>query len=120
MLPPIFAWLSAAAPVTAILGTPPKVSRHGDAPQDEGAPYVTWSVIGDLPENNLSDLPPLDRVTIQADCYHLTDSGIEALAIAVRDALEQHGHMTGMPVNQRETGTRLYRIALQFDFFLAR
>lgn len=120
MLPPIFAYLKAAAPVTGILGTTPKAYRHGAAPQGTVAPYVVWSVISDVPENNLSDLPPVDRVTVQVDCYHTTDAGIEALATAVRDALEPHGHMTGMPVNQRETETQLFRSALQFDIWLNR
>lgn len=121
MLPPIFALLKAAPAVTAIVGVnPTKVFRHGAAPQGTVAPYVVWSVISDVPENNLSDLPPVDRVTVQVDCYHTTDQGVVDLATAVRNALELHGHMTGMPINQRETDTKLYRIALQFDFFLAR
>ncbi|MCC2632182.1 MAG: hypothetical protein K0S48_68 [Ramlibacter sp.] len=121
MLPPIFALLKAAPAVTAIVGTDPvKVFRHGAAPQGTVAPYVVWSVISDVPENNLSDLPPTDRVTVQVDCYHTTDAGIEQLAIAVRNALEPHGHMTGMPINQRETDTQLFRIALQFDLWVGR
>lgn len=120
MLPTIFAWLKAAPAVTAILGATPKVYRHADAPQGTAAPYVVWTAISTAPENNLSDLPPIDRVTVQVDCYHTTDQGVVDLATAVRDALEPHGHMTGAPVDQREPQTRLYRMALQFDIFLAR
>ena len=120
MLPLIYSWLKAAPAVTAILGAAPKVYRHGSAPQGAVAPYVTWSVISDAPENNLSELPPVDRVTVQVDCYHTTDPGIEQLATAVRNAIEPHAHMTGMPINEREPETQLYRIALQFDCFLYR
>lgn len=122
MLPDIYELLKAAgAPITSILGANPKVYAHGVAPQGMAAPYVVWSVINDAPENNLSDLPPMDRVTVQVDCYSPTDDGIRALAPAIRDALEPHGHMTGMPINQREIESpKLYRIALQFDLWVGR
>jgi hypothetical protein len=120
LLPPIFALLKAAPAVTAIIGATPKVFRHGIAPQGTVPPYVVWSVISGVPENNLSDLPPIDRLTLQVDCYSTTDDGIEALATAVRNAIETVAHMTGMPINQRETDTQLYRIGLQFDYFLPR
>jgi hypothetical protein len=118
LLPPIFALLKAAPAVVAIVAA--KIYRHGIAPQGTVAPYIVWSVISGVPENNLSDAPPIDRMTIQVDCYHATDAGIETLATAVRDAIEPAAHMTSMPINQRETDTQLYRIGLQFDYFLAR
>lgn len=121
MLPPIFALLKAAPAVTAIVGANPvKVYRHGTAPQGTTAPYIVWSVISGVPENNLSDLPPVDRVTVQVDAYHTTDQGVVDLAKAIRDAIEPHAHMTGMPVDQRETETQLFRIALQFDVWQGR
>ena len=120
LLPSIFAILKAAPAVTAILGAVPKVYRHGTAPQGTAAPYVVWMVISGDPENNLSQAPGTDRLTLQVDCYHATDAGIEQLAEAVRNALEPHAHLTGIPINQRETDTQLYRIALQFDWYLRR
>jgi hypothetical protein len=121
MLPPIFALLKASGAVTSIVGTTPaRIYRHGIAPQGAVPPYVVWSVISGVPENNLSELPPVDRVTVQVDCYHTADQGVVDLATAVRDALEPYGHLTGMPVDQRETETNLYRIALQFDIFQPR
>lgn len=121
MLPPIFTTLKASPAVTAIVGaTPPRVYRHGHVPQGTAAPYVAWLVIGADPENNLSDAPPTDRLILQVDCYHSTDGGIVDLAQAVRDALEPHAHLTGIPIDQREAETNLYRIALQFDWWLSR
>lgn len=121
MLPPIFALLKAAPAVTAIVGVnPTKVFRHGVAPQGTVAPYVVWTVISDVPENSLSELPSMDSVTVQVDSYSLTDQGVVDLAAAVRSALEPHGHMTGMPIDQQEPDTKLYRIALQFDIWLTR
>lgn len=120
MLPPIYQHLKAAPAVTAILGANPKVYRHGQAPAGTAAPYCVWMVVGGDPENSLSELPATDRQSLQVDCYHATDAGIEALAQAVRDALEPHAHLTGTPVDQRETDTGLYRIGLQFDYWLKR
>lgn len=118
MLPPVFQLLKASDDVKAIVGqNPPRIYRHDDAPQDVQRPYVSWFVIDAQPENNLSDPPPTDRMPVQVDCWHPTEAGIERLAKAVRDAIEPSAHMTGMPVNGRDRETKLYRIALQFDFW---
>lgn len=120
LLPPIFQLLKAAAPVTALLGATPKVYRHGLAPAGSVAPYVVWMVISGDPENSLSDAPGSDRLTLQVDCYHTSDGGIEQLAEAVRNALEPAAHLTGIPIDQREAETGLYRIGLQFDYWQSR
>ena len=126
MLPPVFQWLKASTAVKNIVGTnPPRIYRHGIAPQTtDGAamtqPYVTWFVVTDQPENNLSDPPPVDRYGVQIDCWHQTDSGVELLAEAVRDAMELQCHMTGMIANLREPETRLYRMGLTFDVWHGR
>lgn len=119
MLPPVFQTLKASAAVKAIVGTnPPRIYRHGAAPQDTSSPYITWTLAGAAPENNLSGLPPIDAMIVQVDCWHNTDAGIELLAAAARDAIEPFAHLTGIPINQRELGaTKLYRISLQFDWW---
>lgn len=118
MLPPIYTWLKDSAAVQAIAGT--RVYRHASAPQDTTRPYVTWQMIAGVPENNLTATPPIDRISVQVDCWHQTDAGVENLAIAVRDAIEPYAHMTGMPINEREVETKLYRIGLQFDCWVDR
>lgn len=120
MLPPIFTWLKASNAVKAIIGTTPRAFRHGDAPQDTTQPYVTWQLVTGVPDNVLNTVPPSDRYTVQVDCWHQTDKGVEDLAKAVRNAIEPYAHMTGMPVNEREKETKLYRIALQFDVLQSR
>ena len=95
MLPAVFQALKASSGVKAIVGSnPPRIYRHGVSPQDTEKPYVVWTLIFGVPELNLSDLPPVDRASVQVDCYHQTDSGVELLAIAVRDALEVVGIVT--------------------------
>jgi hypothetical protein len=119
MLPPIYTWLKTTQ-VQAIIGNPHRAYRHGSAPQDSTRPYVTWQLISGIPDNTLSELPKVDRMSVQVDCWHQTDLGIEELATAVRDALEPYGHMTAINLNLREAETKLYRISLQFDIWLDR
>lgn len=118
-LPPVFQKLKASADVKNIVGSnPPRIYRHGAAPQDTSKPYITWALVGAAPENNLSSTPPIDAYIVQVDCWHQTDSGIESLAEAARNALEPYAHMTGIPINQRElSDTKLFRISLQFDWW---
>lgn len=121
MLPPIFATLKASQEVKNIVGTnPPRIYRHDSAPQDASRPYVTWFLVSGVPENNLSELPPVDRIAVEIDCWHQTDAGIDLLASAVRDAIEPYAHMTAVVVNLREPETKLFRIGMQFDWWLDR
>lgn len=122
LLPPVFSVLKSSANVKAFVGTnPPRIYKHGEAPQlvdgEKKLPYVTWFVATAAPENQLSGTPSTDRMTIQVNCWHDTSAGIDLLAQAVRDAIEPVAYMTGMPIDQREPETRLYWIALQFDWY---
>lgn len=118
MLPPLYTLLSTTSAVSAIVST--RIYPHGEAPQDATQPYVTWQMISGVPENSLSESPDIDRCTLQVNCWHQTSSGIVALATAVRTALETIGHVTGVPINQRDTETRLYWIAIQVDWLYNR
>ena len=121
MFPPVFQVLKADAAVTEIVGSaPPRIYRHGSAPQDTTRPYITWFVVSGIPENNLSDPPPVDRDTVQVDAWHQTDAGVVTLAKAIRAAIEPVACMTGMNVDLREPETKLFRVALTFDFFYGR
>lgn len=126
MFPPVFQWLKASDDVKNIVGTnPPRIYRHGAAPQASDGkpmpqPYITWFVVTDAPENNLSDPVPVDRYGVQVDCWHQTDAGIELLAGAVRDAMEPYCVMTGTIANLREPETRLFRIGFTFDIWHGR
>lgn len=121
MLPPVFQALKASAAVKAIVGTnPPRIYRHGQAPQDPTRPYITWFVVTGTPQNNLSTVPDIDALTVQVDCWHQTDGGVELLAAAARDACEPSAHMTQIGPNDYEAETKLYRIGLTFDWWLHR
>lgn len=118
MLPPIYAVLKAAAQVASIVQT--RIFRHGNAPQGTTRPYVSWVLVAGTPANQLSGTPGHDRCTVQLDCWALTDREVEDLAVAVRAAMEPVAHLTSVIVNEREPETKLYRIALQFDYWLPR
>jgi hypothetical protein len=121
VFPPVFQTLKASNAVKAFVGTnPPRIYAHADAPQGVTTPYITWFVVSGLPENNLSDTPPVDSITVQVDCWHKDKASVKLLATAVRDAIEPVAHMTGMPVDLREPETLLYRIGLEFEWWLSR
>lgn len=118
MLPPIYTILSGDSGVAALVGT--RIYPHGEAPEGVARPYVTWFMVTGIPENELDDLPSVDRCPVQIDCWSETSAGVVALAMAVRDAVESHSHMTAAPFNGREPETKLYRIAIQIDYWLSR
>ena len=120
MFPPVKQTLAASAAVTAIIGSDPRVFGRGNAPQDGTKPYVSWFIVTGTPENELSDVPGIDRQTIQVDVWSKDDDESRRLAVAVRDAIEPVAHMTGVVVDEREPETKLYRIGMQFDWWLPR
>lgn len=117
MLPPVFQTLM-ASPVAGLTGG--RIYRHGSAPQNVVRPYLTWALVSGTPENTLSELPSIDRMAVQVDCWSLGDADVEQLAEAVRDAIEPVAHMTSMPIDSQEPDTKLYRISLQFDWWHSR
>lgn len=118
MLPPVYRTLHDDAAVKAIVGT--RIYAHGDAPPDTERPYITWQVIVGTPENSLADAPDIDRWVLQINCWHPQEADVETLAKAVRDVVQQHGYVTDMPGNRRDTETKLYWIAIRMDWLLHR
>lgn len=120
MLPPVFQALKASGAVKNIVGqNPPRIYRHGSAPQDTSQPYITWFALP-APENTLSELPLVDRVMVQIDAWHQTDSGVDLLADAIRDAIEPHAQKATTLVDEQEPSTKLYRVSQQFVWWLDR
>jgi hypothetical protein len=118
MLPPVYDVLKSSSAVVALVGD--AIWRHSAAPQDGPRPYITWFIVTGLPDNQLSGLPSDDQMTVQVDCWAKTDAQAEALATAVRDAIEPYAHMTGQPIDAREPTTKLWRMALEFNWIVMR
>lgn len=121
MFPDVFALLNTAA-VRALVGTtPPRIYRHGTAPQGVTAPYVTWFVASGAPENVLDGTPPVDNVTVQVDCWtNNTGTGADqanTLGAAVRDAIEADHHVTQFGNDSQDFETQRFRVSLTFTFW---
>jgi hypothetical protein len=123
MLPAIFPLLRDSAAVTALIGSSPvRAYRHGVAPQNVVAPYVTWSVPGGNAENGL-DGAKADVFRVQVDCWSDSPEStstaaaqVEALASAVRAAIEPAAHLQAYVANEQDAETKRYRISMQFDW----
>lgn len=119
MLPPIWQRLQAVPALVNIVQE--RIYRHGNVPQDSAtAPYIAWALVGAEPANTLSELPSRDRQSVQIDIYSADDAQVEQIATLVRDAIEPVAHMLGVIIDSRETDTKLYRMSLQFDWWLIR
>ena len=120
MLPPVYALLAANSGVTNFVGSDPsRIYRHGNAPQRVATPYITWYTTL-APENDISDLPRIDKNTVQIDVWSEKDAEVEELAEAVRDAVEPFHHMISAGPNTRDPETMRYRITLIFTFWTDR
>ena len=97
-----------------------RIYRHGSAPQDVQKPYITWFMVTGQPEDVLNAAPCHDRDTIQIDCWAESDTGVETLAYAVRSALDSQLISNRFILDNRETDTKLYRMALEADFIASR
>lgn len=117
MLPPVYLTLHTDT-VAALVSD--RIGRHGEVAQTETRDYIVWQVISDAPHDNLSDAPTSDFTSVQIDCYSRGDDAVEALASAVRNALDDARIVNRIIVNNRDPGTRLYRIGLQADFITQR
>jgi hypothetical protein len=121
MIPPIFATLSAAAPVTALIGSNPcRCYPFGQAPQGTVIPYVTWQTISGTPTNKLTQGSFYDSMRAQIDCWAATGSAAIALAEVVRTALEPVGVCVSLNLNEKDAETGIYRYSMDFEFIKAR
>ena len=118
MLPNVYQALRSNATVVSTVST--RIYRHGSAPQDVVKPYITWFLVTGQPQDVLNAAPCHDRNTVQIDCWSDSDTGVETLAYAVRAALDNQLISNRMVINNRETDTKLYRIAIEADFISSR
>ena len=122
MLPRIFDLLRADSVVTALLGTSPmRCYRHGAAPQNVAAPYVTEFVVTALPANQLSGLPPVDTCRLQVSCWSVNAgtgaTGINAIASAVRVAIEARWHIDDVRDMGQDAETMRFRVDFDVTVF---
>jgi hypothetical protein len=107
--------LKNASPVTTIIGTNPVRAYDGQAPQNPVAPYVVWRLVTQVPQAVLAGAPPIDRNRFSVWCYADTTTGRNALALAVRNAIQPSHVMLQSRVHPRDPDTQRECISLDFD-----
>lgn len=117
MLPPVFHLLTDDVAVAAIVGM--RIYRHGSAPQKVTQPYITWSAFG-TPQITLGERPRLDEYIVRVDCWSNSDTEIEALGRACRDAIEGKFHVTQIDEVTRDRETMRYRLGLVYTHWMHR
>lgn len=91
-----------------------------EAPAGAEKPYVTYTTINGTPQLNM-DKPPLeDSHGTQLDVWAKTGELCLQIATAVRDALEQFGHVTNFSDYTKDASTKLYRIRMDCDLITVR
>ena len=111
--------------VRPILATPTVLAlttriRQDIANPDEIAPYLVWSRLTVVPELTLMQRPPGDRETIRVDVLARSEAERDALTVAVRDALEGHGHVTNIQSLGQDADSGLWRLSIDADLFSTR
>lgn len=126
MLPDVFTLLATTA-IKAIVGTnPARIYRHGKAPQGVTAPYITWFLISATPENTLSETPAVDQDSVQVNLWGKNDGSkasedqLNALAVLVRDAIEEDHHITSVFNDDLDSTTERPRISFIYTDWKSR
>lgn len=121
MYPPIFEIVADDATVQSLLGSNPvRFWPFGEAPQNETRPYALHQLLYGSPENTLSCPPDMDLYGVQVDVYAQTITEARNIAGAIREALEDDCYMVSHNGEYREPSTKLYRVAMTFEFLTPR
>lgn len=120
MTPDIYNWLAADTNVETLLGNDDGIAAYRDeATKRVAAPYLVWSIVAGTPFNKLSEAPRIDDVRVQFDAYAPSAEGADAadaIYVACRDVLEQHGYVVSFNGSMRDPETRNYRVSWDMSF----
>lgn len=116
MFPPLFAIVSVDSAVQQSFGTPVRVLPFDEAPQGIQRPYAVWQIYGGSPYNYLGAVPDMDSFICQVDVYADTVSAARTGALALRNALEPHAHITSWrgEYTDKDTGFKRYSFDVEF------
>ena len=121
MTPPVFALLAAASAVTAIIGSNPvRCYPGGEALQGTAAPYVVWQIVSNNVQAYLSGAPSGDNLRVQIDLYATSRDQCAALLRQVQLTLDGAGYQVSYNVDEREPETRLWRMSVDYEFWVER
>lgn len=107
--------------VQALLGGPvPRIYPYGAAPQNVAKPYVVYQSAGGFPFNMLNCRPDADSQDLQIDVYASTTQSSNAVAEAIRYAVELDCYITNYRGTTREEETLLYRTGFDLTWLVER
>lgn len=110
MVPLIQAVLQDSADIRALLGNPVR-AWPGSAPAETPLPYVTWTVVGGSPLQQLSDPPPADVWRVRVNVWGKTSSQANAVAVAIRTEVERRGSIESYNPTPDDDGTGEFGIS---------
>lgn len=120
MYPPIFEICAADPNVQTNFGvSPTRVYPFGEAGKSPVKPYCVWQQIGGDPEFCISDVPDIDRFSIQVDIYADSGDAARDAAKAIRDALDPYGNVS-YEGDGRDPDTDNYRYSLSVELYVER
>lgn len=105
--------------VSAVASITPRVYRT-EADENAAAPFVVWTIVSGLPENNISDRPDTANARIQIDCYSLDQSECRRLMGLALAAVEGVTNVIFGPIESREPDTKLWRWIFDASFWFNR
>jgi len=119
---PIYLVAKQSAQVLALLGSPePRFYPFGENDdQPRVYPYAVFQVVGGSPDNFLAGRPDTDGVALQLDVYAKTAADAEAVAEALRQAIELDCYITAWRGTSRDLTTRSYRVSFDCDWLVPR
>lgn len=118
-LPNLYPLVSASAAVKALIGNSPvRFFRHGSAPQGVTLPYATHRSISGVAQNALSGIARVDETRVQVSCWSADAAQVEALATAIRKAIEPRWYIMDYRDGGRDAETMNYRIDMDVQVYV--
>lgn len=118
MLPLVYALLMSSPAITDKVED--RIYRHGNATQGVKRPYITWFLVANTPEDQISGRPCTDFDLVQIDIWSEGDTQVEEIAYAVRNTLDDAGLSNRIIINSHDKDTKLFRLALEANFIRPR
>lgn len=86
--------------------------------QDTTRPYVVYTLVSAVPQNQLDGDYGCDNRRVQLDSYAETYAQARGLADAVRTSLSAIGYLTVENFVTYEVDTKLFRVSQDYSFYL--
>jgi hypothetical protein len=116
-LPAIQSALTGSGALTAIVGA--RIYQTL-APEDVARPYVIWTLVSAVPENQLPYAPEDDDQRVQVDTFSESQTQARQAVQAAADACEAIGYIVFGPWFSFEDDTKLHRGSFDVEVWTKR